>query len=355
MPRNITIGYKKVGLGHPCFIIAEAGSNHNGSLAQAKRLIDIAVEAKADAVKFQTFQAERIYPRSSASAKYLGDSRSIYEIIKDLELPYDWLGDLKDYCNESDILFLATPFDEESADKLQELNVPAFKIASYCLTHIPLLDHIAQFKRPMILSTALGRKSEISEAIETIQARGNNKIALLHCIASYPTPLRDSNLRLIVRISEEFGFPIGYSDHTRDHRIAPIAAVALGASIIEKHFTISNRLVGPDHPFAIEPEELKEMIQLIRDTEASLGDIEHGQIQVEEELSDFTRLSIYSTQQIAAGERFTRENIAVLRSGGLSLGLHPKYFLEIIGKQSTQGIPAEMPITSDLVANFSSP
>ncbi|MFW9917766.1 MAG: N-acetylneuraminate synthase family protein [Candidatus Thorarchaeota archaeon] len=351
MVKAINISGRKVGTGHPCFIIAEAGSNHNGNLAQAKRLVDIAVEAKADAVKFQTFRAERLYPRSSTSAKYLNDSRSIYEIIKDLEMPYAWLGELKDYCTERDILFLSTPFDEESADKLQELSMPAYKIASYCLTHLPLLDHISRFGRPLILSTGLGTMREISDAVETIRAHGNEEIALLHCIASYPTPFHDANLRLIEKISSQFDVIVGYSDHTRDHRVAPIAAVALGASIIEKHFTISNRLVGPDHPFAVEPEELKEMIQLIRDTEASLGDTEHDQIPAEKELTDFARLFIYSTQPIKEGEPFTRENIAVLRSGGLPKGLPPKFFLKILGMKSAKDIPEEAPITDNVIAN----
>jgi N-acetylneuraminate synthase len=349
---KIKVGSKKIGEGEPAFIIAEAGSNHNGRIEQAKKLIDVAVEAGADAVKFQLFRAEKLYPQNAGHADYLKTKKSIYRIIKEMEMPYDWIPELYDYCRERSIIFLASHFDEESADKLEEVCVDAYKIASYECTHIPLLRYTAKKGKPIIMSTGLASLGEIEESLNVIYAQGNSQVALMHCAAAYPTPIEHVNLRVMDTLKTAFEVPVGISDHTRDPILVPIVAVARGANIIEKHFTLSNKLEGPDHRFAIEPHELKAMVKSIRMTEKALGSPHKHVMPSEKELYKFARRRIHAIRDIKKGEIITSKNAAILRSGKLPPGAEPKFWDLILGKKAAKNIAIGEGITLDKV-NFS--
>ena len=338
-----------MGEGEACFIVAEAGSNHNGSLEQALRLIDVAVEAGADAVKFQSFKADRLYTRSAGQSDYLLDSRPIYDIIHNMEMPDEWVPKLAQHCREKAIEFMSTPFDEESADLLDPyLNV--FKTASYEMTHSPLLKHVARKGKPMFISTGTADLEEVLEAVETIRSVGHDQIVVLQCTASYPTPLEAANLRAMTTLREATGQPVGLSDHTREPLVAPLSAVALGACVVEKHFTLSNRLPGPDHKFALEPQELAAMVRHIRESERALG---HGRKELlpeEKELHAFARRSVFATRDIQRGDPLTKTNIAVLRSGNAPQGLLPDTYEETIGKRAARAIKADMALQPGDVA-----
>lgn len=337
--RIVDISGRKVGPGHPCFIVAEAGSNHNGSYDSALKLIDAARTAGVDAVKFQTFRADKLYPKKGGTADYLKTDKPIYEIIREMEMPYEWIPKLAAYCRQKGVLFFSAPFDEHSVDVL-EPHVPVFKVASYESTHLPLLRHIARKGKPIILSTGATTLEEIDEAIATIRAEGNEDIILMNCVAAYPAPVEDSNLLTIPALQQRLGIPVGISDHTRDHRVVPIASVAVGGNIIEKTFTLSNRLPGPDHAYSVEPPELAEMVRLMRDAQKALGDGKKRIMPSEKELRDFARRSVLSIRDIQKGEAFSRENIAVLRQGKIPRGAHPRYFEKLLGRKARRGIPA---------------
>lgn len=345
MRTEFRIGERRVGDGHPCFIIAEAGSNHNGNLDQAFRLIDIAAEAGADAVKFQNFRAAKLYPPNAGRSGYLQSDRGIYEIIERMEMPDGWIPRLADACARKNILFLSTPFHEEAVDLLAPY-VPAFKIASYELTHAPLIEYVVRKGKPIILSTGCANMEEVKSAVELIRGLGHSELILLQCLAKYPAPLESLNLKTIPLLKRETGCPVGLSDHSREPVTAPITAVALGACVIEKHFTISNRLPGPDHSFALMPEELTKMVRAVRDAEAALGRGEKIHNHVEEELRIFARRSIFATRPIHAGETFTRENTAVLRNGNRPPGLPPNQYENLLGHRASAAVGAFDPITN---------
>jgi N,N'-diacetyllegionaminate synthase len=333
------IGDRPVGPDSPAFVIAEAGSNHNGDLDLAKELVDVAVEAGADAVKFQTFRADDLYVEGSGDVEYLDDDRSIYDIIESMEMPYEWIPELHEYCRERDIYFMSTPFDERSAEELSEY-VPAWKVASYTSSHHPFLRHLAGTDKPVIMSTGAHEISEVAESVEVLQDAGCEDLALLQCVAAYPTPIEDINVRVVETLREEFGVPAGLSDHTLDPVTAPAAAVALGASVVEKHFTLDKTMEGPDHEFALEPDELDEMVSAIRAAEAALGNGEKDVLSVETELYEKARRGIHAASDVAAGEQFTEENVKVLRPGERESGLHPKFYDEILGAEAARDIDA---------------
>jgi N-acetylneuraminate synthase len=351
---EVMIGNKIVGDGHPCFITAEAGSNHDKNLEQAKKLIDIAVAAKADAVKFQTFRASKLYTENAGYADYLGNKKSIFEIIRSMEMPYEWISELAAYCQKRNIIFFSAPFDEESADILDEF-APCFKIASYETTHIPLLKHIAKKGKPMIISVGVTSMDEIKEAVDTVYASGNRNIILQNCVASYPAPLKDTNLNVIKILKDTFGVPAGLSDHSEEVLEACLGAVALGANIVEKHFTVSKKLPGPDHAYALEPDQFRQFVKEIRSFEKNpldfkklvvkyprineaLGDGKKRVMDSEKELYTFARRSVFSIRKIKKGEVFTKDNLAVLRNGKNPPGLHPREFERILGKKSARDI-----------------
>jgi N-acetylneuraminate synthase len=347
---TFTIGDQPVGSGEPTFIIAEAGSNHDGDLETAKELIDVAVDAGADAVKFQTFRAEDIYVEDSGEIEYLDDDRSIYEIVKSMEMPYEWIPELHDYCEERDIYFLSTPCDEQSAKELAEY-VPVWKIASLTSSHHPFVRYLAQTKKPIIMSTGAHDLDEVRENVEVLQEAGAEEFALLQCVAAYPTPLEDANVNVVETLAEEFGVITGYSDHTLDPVTAPAAAVAVGADIVEKHFTLDKTMEGPDHEFALEPEGLAEMVTAVRDTEAVLGTGEKSVQDVESELHEKARRAIHAIENIATGEQFTDENVNVLRPGEQKDGLHPKFYDQITGETAARDIEKSSGIQWDDIEN----
>ncbi|MFH0922978.1 MAG: N-acetylneuraminate synthase family protein [Candidatus Micrarchaeota archaeon] len=359
---SFSIAGKKIG-GGKVFIIAEAGSNHDGNLDVAKKLIDVAADAGADAVKFQTFRASHLYVRESGSADYLKTDESIYEIIRKMEMPYEWLPVLSDYSRDKGLVFLSTPFDEQSADELEKAGrVPAFKTGSYELTHIPFLEHLAQKKKPLIVSTGMANFGEVDEALETIRNAGNPPVALLHCIAAYPAPLEDCNLRAMQVMGAAFGVEFGLSDHTMHPTKAPAMACALGASVVEKHFTLSRSREGPDHKFALEPGELKQMVAAIRevsalsekekdayvdkqrDKEILLGSPAKKITKSELELAAFAKRYVYVIKNIAKGEAFSTENIRVLRSGKNPPGLHPRFWKLVLGKHASRPVAKNSPL-----------
>jgi N-acetylneuraminate synthase len=340
---RVKIADRWIGEGEPCFIIAEAGSNHNGSLEQAKRLIDVAVQAGADAVKFQLFRASKIYNKDAGKSDYLKLDKPIYDIIAEMEMPYEWLPELADQARRQGIIFLSSVFDEESLEQLDPY-VPAYKIASYEMTHIPLLRRIANKGKPVILSTGAANLEEVDESVEAFLDTGNKDLMLMQCTASYPAPLASLNLRAIPTMHEAFHLPVGFSDHSREPLVGPMAAVALGASLVEKHFTLSNQLPGPDHPFSVEPDELRQMVEKIRELEQSLG-TGYKTVQTEEsELRAFARRSIFAVANIASGEFISPGNVGVLRSGQLEPGLEPKYYDQIMGKTATRNLASGSPI-----------
>ena len=249
MPNYIRIREREIGSAGPCFIIAEAGVNHNGSLDLARRLVDAAVAARADAVKFQTFRAEKVVSPVALKAEYqaqtTGSGESQLEMVKKLELPFESFRELKHHCEEKGILFLSTPFDEESADFLDSLGMSAFKIPSGEITNLPFLEHIARKRKPLILSTGMSELEEVRTAVETLRQAGARELVLLHCVSSYPARPASVNLRAMQTLCETFGVPVGFSDHTLGTAIT-LAAVALGACVIEKHLTLDCKLPGPD-------------------------------------------------------------------------------------------------------------
>jgi N-acetylneuraminate synthase len=340
------IAGRAIGDGEPVYVVAEAGSNHDGSLDRALALIDVAAEARADAVKFQSFRADDLYPRSAGSSDYLHDERSIHQIIRELEMPPEWLPALAARCRERGIALLSTPFDETSADLLDPF-VPAFKIASYEMTHHPLIQHVARLGKPLIVSTGTADLAEVGEMLDAVAATGAAMPIVLQCTASYPAPLDALNLRALRTIRERYGVLTGLSDHSREPLPAPLAAVALGACLIEKHFTLDNDLPGPDHVYAVEPHELRAVVEGVRAVERALGTGTKAPRPEEAELRAFARRSIFSRRPIAAGELLTRDNIAVLRCGKLPPGLHPREYPRLLGRRAARPIAVDTALGLD--------
>lgn len=340
---NITNGIFK---DDRCFIIAEAGVNHNGNLEIAKKLIDAACDAGVDAVKFQTFKAENLVTKYADKANYqrktTGDG-SQFEMLKSLELSYEYHIVLKHYCENKGILFISTPFDFESLNFLESINIPLYKVGSGDLTNIPLLTSMARLNKPMIISTGMANLGEVEKAIETVRKAGNNQIHLLHCTSNYPTAFEDVNLNAMLTLKNAFMLPVGYSDHTEGIEI-PIAAVALGARIIEKHFTLDKNMDGPDHKASVNPQELKKMVMSIRNVEKGFGDgIKRCSVN-EENTKKVARKSIVAGINIKKGDIISYENIAFKRPNG---GLEPMFANEIIGKVAICNIEADEFITFD--------
>lgn len=346
---RLKIGGKWVGEGEPTYIVAEAGSNHNGNFDQALQLIDAAAEAGTDAVKFQHFKAAKLYPRSAGESDYLQIPRPIYDIIREMEMPDHWLPRLAAHCDATGLTFLSSPFDEASADLLDPF-VPAFKVASYEMTHVPLVRHIARKGKPLIISTGAATLGEVLHAVEVVRKEGNEQIILLQCTAKYPTPLEAVNARALVALREATGLPTGLSDHSQDPILAPVVAVALGACLIEKHFTLSNSLPGPDHRFAVEPHELKALVTCVRGAERVLGHGRKEALPEEQELREFARRSIFAIRDIRPGERLSPDNVAVLRCGKLGFGLPPEALETVIGRTALKPIRAEALISLDDLA-----
>ncbi|WP_144905912.1 N-acetylneuraminate synthase family protein [Halobellus captivus] len=327
------IGDRLVGPDEPAFVIAEAGSNHNGDLDTAKELIDVAVDAGADAVKFQTFRAEDLYVDDRDIVEDPSDST--YALLESLEQPYEWIPELYEYCQSRGIQFMSSSFDERSTREIDEY-VPAFKVSSFTLSHHPFLEDLATYDKPIIMSTGSHKSEEISEAVNVLRENGVEDIALLHCVSSYPTPLNEINVRAVKTLEQEFDTTVGFSDHTTDPVTAPPTAVALGASIVEKHITLDKKMEGPDHSFALEPDEVREMVTQIRKTERSLGDGRLSIQDIERDTARRARRSLFASRDISQGDIISEDDIGILRRGDTQgKGLSAKYFDQVVGKQAT--------------------
>jgi len=317
-----------------CFIIAEAGVNHNGSVETAKKMVEVASLAGADAVKFQTFKAERLISTTAAKAEYQKKTavgrQSQLEMVKELELDSGSFRELFDYCRQKEIEFLSSPFDLESVDLLAELGLEIFKIPSGEITNLPFLRKIGGLKRKVILSTGMSEMEEIADALSVLLTAGTEKkdITVLHCNTEYPSPIEDVNLRAMLTIRDTFGVDIGYSDHTLGIEVA-VAAAALGAVVIEKHFTVDRAMEGPDHSSSLIPNELAAMVSAIRNVEKALGDGVKRPSPSELKNRDVVRKSIVAARSIKKGEIFSERNITAKRPGD---GICPMQWDRVLGK-----------------------
>lgn len=317
------------------YIIAEAGVNHNGSFEIACRLVDAAKEAGVDCVKFQTFKSEKLVSHNAQKAEYqkaaTGDS-SQQDMLKQLELSYDEFLKLKDYCDKVGISFLSTPFDFESIDFLNTIDMPFWKIPSGEITNLPYLMALAKTGKSIVMSTGMCEMEEIEAAVKVLKENGTSEIKLLHCNTEYPTPFEDVNLKAMDAMRGKFGVEVGYSDHTKGIEV-PIAAVALGATIIEKHFTLDRNMEGPDHKASLEPDELVAMVSGIRNIEKAIGSGEKTASPSEKKNKAVARKSIVAKTNIKKGDPFTEENITVKRPGS---GINPMRWFEILGKEAVR-------------------
>jgi N,N'-diacetyllegionaminate synthase len=341
------IGARPVGGGSPAYVIAEAGANHNRDLEIAKQLIDVAAEAGADAVKFQTYKGSDLYSSKTPHFEYLKDDRSPAELLDALALPREWQPELADHARARGIAFFSAPFDNDAVDTLAAVGVPALKIASFELVDLPLIRYAAAVGVPMILSTGMATYGEIEDALGAVQETGNRQVALLRCASVYPAPAEIINLRAMATMREAFGVPVGLSDHTTGISV-PAGAAALGANLVEKHFTLSRELEGPDHPFALEPDELRAMVAAIRDVEAALGTGRlEGPSEAEAgEMYRLARRSVVAAADIPAGTAITREMLTIKRPG---YGVKPRDLDLLVGRSARVDIEFDDVITWEMV------
>jgi len=332
--------------GQNIFIIAEAGSNWRmgtkaRDLSMAKALIDVAVECKCDAIKFQTYKPETTYVPNAGKSNYLsnlGIKEPITKIFQDLSMPYEMIPELADYCKIQKIEFMSTPFSVDDAKAVDPF-VSRHKIASFEINHVRLIEFLAKTKKPLILSTGASTLEEIEWAINHFKKNGGKEISLLHTVSKYPAPLSSLNLKIIHELQKKFNVPIGFSDHSRDPVIGPVTSVALGVKIIEKHFTLNNKLPGPDHLFALTPDELKIMVQSIRDCETSLGSNKKDILREELELRRFATRALQATCDISKGDVLIEgKNFDVLRPGKRTRGLEPRFLETVNGKKAKKDI-----------------
>jgi len=344
----ISLAGRKIGPGHPCFIIAEAGVNHNGEVDTAKRLVHAAAKAGADAVKFQMFKTSSLVLETAPKARYQEESTgrgSQWDMLRGLELDEACFEELHACCREEGIMFLSSVFDESGIDFLEGLGVSAFKLGSGELTNDSLLNHAAHTGKPLILSTGMATLEEVEAALGIVRKTGLREIVLLHCVSCYPARPEDANLRAMETLRSAFNVPVGFSDHTQGIGIA-LAAVALGASVIEKHFTLDRTLPGPDHRASLEPEELAALVRGIRHVELALGHGRKEPVVSEEETARAARRSIVAAEDIPLGAHIRPEALALKRPGtGLAPAMRPK----LIGKKAKTDIPAGTLLALEMV------
>ncbi len=337
------------------YVIAEAGSNWrmgtpSRDLAMARALIDVAVAAGADAVKFQTYKPETVYVHNPGKSEYLakaGIQEDIRDIFQDLSMPYEMIPELATYCSENGIDFMSTPFSIDDAAAIDPY-VDVHKLASYEITHAPLIEWLARSNKPLIMSTGGATHADIAWAVQHYNQLSDATLTLMQCTAKYPAPLATLNLRVIPELLRKYGVPVGLSDHSKDPTIGPLGAVALGATVIEKHYTLHNALPGPDHAFAINPDELKLMVSSIRNMEVALGQDTKEVLPAENELRSFAQRAIQATKPIREHDVFALGvNIDVLRPGQQKQGAHPRYLEELEGKQAKRHIAQGEGVTVD--------
>ncbi len=331
--RKIRIGDRIIGNGEPTFIIAEAGINHNGKIELAKKLIQEAANAGANALKNQMFEVEEFCSKNS----------EYFDLFKALEFSEEEWIEIAEFAKDIGIIFIASVFGEESADLLDNVGLPVYKIASGDLTHLPLLDYVARKNKPIILSTGMSTIGEIEEAISEIYKTGNQQVVLLHCVSNYPTKYEETNLRVIQTLKDAFKIPVGFSDHTVG-TIIPATAVAMGANIVEKHFTLDKNMEGPDHKLSLEPQEFKKMVENIRAVECSLGDGIKKPTKDEENVRKLVRRSITAKVEIPEGTIITKDKIKMVRPGN---GIEPKFIDLVVGRIPKKNIAKDEAIKWD--------
>jgi len=347
---ELTIEGRKIGPGHAPFVIAEMSGNHNGKLDRALRLVDAAHRAGADALKLQTYTADTLTIDSHELGFRvevgLWKGRSLYGLYGEAHTPWEWHQELFRRGKELGLIVFSTPFDASAVEFLERLNAPAYKIASFEIVDLPLLRRVARAGKPVIVSTGMATLSEIDEAVRTIREAGGSEMALLKCTSAYPASPEDLNLRTIPHLARAFGVPVGLSDHTLGIA-APVAAVAMGACIVEKHLTLARQAGGPDSAFSLEEHEFREMADAVRTAHRALGRIAYGQTGGETKNRLFRR-SLYVVKDTAAGDVFTVYNVRSIRPG---YGLHTRYLECIIGRRATRPVKRGTPLSWDLVGD----
>lgn len=345
----IKISNRLIGEKHSVFIVAELSANHLQKFDLALKTIEAMKEAGADAVKLQTYTPDTItidckkdYFKIKQGT--LWDGKYFYDLYKEAYMPWEWHENLFSFAKELGLICFSTPSNQTAVDFLEELNTPVYKVASFEITDIPLIEYIASKGKPVIISTGIATLSDIEEAIQACKRMGNEQIILLKCVSAYPTPFEEANLRTIPNLRETFHVPVGLSDHTTGISV-PIAAVSLGAVMIEKHFILDRGIGGPDSAFSLEPSEFKSMVQAIREVEKALGEITYEMTERQIKSREFSR-SLFAVKDIKAGEIFTEENIRSIRPG---YGLHPKYLKEILGRRSRKDIEKGTPLSWNMI------
>jgi len=345
---EISINSRLIGTNHPVYIIAEMSANHGQSYDEAVRIIQAAKEAGADAIKLQTYTADTMtidcdneYFRIKGT---IWEGRNLYDLYQEAYTPWEWQPKLKQIANDFGMDLFSTPFDNTAVDFLEKMDVPAYKIASFELVDIPLIQRVAKTGKPIIMSTGMATIGEIEEAVAAARGAGCKELALLKCTSAYPAPPEEINLRTIPHMAEAFGVPVGLSDHTLGIGV-PVAAVTLGACIIEKHFTLSRAVPGPDSAFSLEPHEFKEMVNAIRIAEKALGQVNYT-VTEKEAASRVFRRSLFVVKDMKAGEQFSLDNVRAIRPGN---GLPPKYISKILGKTTKKDIGAGTPLNWSVI------
>jgi N-acetylneuraminate synthase len=346
MVKAVRIAGRQIGPGQPCFIIAEAGVNHNGDIKLAHQLIDAAVEAGADAVKFQNFVTEELITPEAPKAAYqvvtTGQPGSQYGMLKALELAPGGQAELKAHCEASGIVYLCTPYDRTSVDMLEAMDVEAFKVASTDTTNIPFLREIASKGRPVILSTGMSTFGEVEQSVQTLWRGGlEGNVIILHCTSEYPAPLQETNLRAIPALQQAFGCPVGFSDHTEGVQ-AGAWAVAMGACVIEKHFTLDRTLTGPDHRASLDPAGFADLVRAVGEVESALGDGIKRPMPSELPNKPLMQKSLVAKRAFRSGETIDAEGLTCKRPG---FGLDPSWFDRVVGKRAAADIPKDSVLT----------
>jgi N-acetylneuraminate synthase len=346
----IQIGQRRVGPGNPVYIVAEVSANHNGSFEHAQKIVEAAKEAGADAVKLQTYTSDTITiacdsPPFRINGGTLWDGKNLHELYQEAYMPWEWQPKLKKVAEDLGMHCFSSAFDPSAVDFLETMNVPAHKVASFELVDLPLIQKMAATGKPLIMSTGMATLEEIEEAVATARAAGAKQIALLKCTSAYPAPAEEMNLRTIPELGRRFDVPVGLSDHTMDVAV-PVAAVSLGACIIEKHLTLSRAAGGPDSGFSLEPAEFKAMVEAVRTAEKALGAVHFG-VSEREAGSRIYRRSLFVVRDLSKGEKFTSDNVRSIRPGH---GLHTRHLAEVLGKTAASDIVQGTPVSWDLVS-----
>lgn len=348
--RHITIAGRRVGPGEPTFIIAELSANHQQSIDHAMAVVRAAKEAGADAIKLQTYTPQTItIDCDNEHFRIEGtvwDGRKLYELYEEAQTPWAWHEPIRDLAHDLGLIFFSTPFDASAVRFLAGLDVPAYKIASFENVDIPLLREVAQLGKPIIMSTGMATLAEIDEAVAAVRAAGGKQLALLKCTSAYPASPEEANLRTIPHLAQAFGVPAGLSDHTLDVAV-PVAAVAMGACIIEKHLTLSRKDPGPDSAFSLEPHEFRAMVSAVRTAELALGDVHYG-VSPRELRSRAFRRSLFVVREVRRGEVLTTDNVRSIRPGH---GLHTRHLPDVLGRTAARDIARGTPLSWDLVAS----